>query len=122
VELKPSPFCNEQLVFEQEVYSVTLTKGNSTKVPTTINLFTKREYARKFIADAFPYFRPMPSSQASGNGELGTVYYHHGMTLRIQKIPVGFGIYQWLLGSEHYQSPISAISERYSPMSTVTTA
>jgi hypothetical protein len=122
VELKQSHFCNEQLVFEQEVYSVTLTKGNSTKVPTTINLFTKREYARKFIADAFPYFRPMPSSQASGNGELGTVYYHHGMTLRIQKIPVGFGIYQWLLGSEHYQSPISAISERYSPMSTVTTA
>ena len=115
MELKPSPFCNEQLVFEQEVYSVTLTKGNSTKVPTMINLFTKREYARKFITDAFPDFRPMPSSYANGNGELGTVYYHHGATLRIQKIPVGFGIYQWLLGSEHYQSPISVVSERYLP-------
>ena len=107
MERKPSPFWNEQLVFEQEVYSVTLTKGNSTKIPTMINLFTKREYARKFIADAFPDFRPIPSSQANGNGELGTAYYHRGVTLHIQKIPVGFGLYQWLIGSEHYQSPIT---------------
>lgn len=111
MELKPSYFYDEQ-----EVYSVTMTKGNSANIPILINLFTKREYAREFIVDAFPDFQPIPSSQANGNGELGTVYYHRGATLRIQKMPVGFGIYQWLLGSEHYQNLISGASKRCSPI------
>lgn len=91
-----------------EVFAVMITPFAERKTPTMLNMCTKREFAKEFIASSFPEFKPMPSFHANANGELGTVYYHGGMEIRIQKIPVGFGIYQWLLGAEHYQSPIVA--------------
>ena len=94
-------------IFKQEVFSVTMTSLAESRTPVLLNLCTKREYAKAFIADAFPDFKPMPSFRANTSGELGTVYYHQGMEIRIQTIPVGFGIYQWLIGAEHYRSPIA---------------
>lgn len=93
-------------VFQQEVFAVTMTRLAESRTPVLLNLCTKREYAKEFIADAFPDFKPMPSFRSNTNGELGTVYYYKRAEIHIQTMPVGFGIYQWLIGAEHYRSPI----------------
>ena len=93
---------------EHEVFTVTMTDSAGTKPHVLLNLCTTRDCAKAFIAEAFCDFRPMPSFQANADGELGTVYYHRGAKIHLKKMLVGFGIYQWLVGSENYRSPIVA--------------
>lgn len=93
-------------IFERVVFAVTINDSPKTKGPTLLNLFTKRDYAKDFITTFFPDFQPMPSHRANMNGELGTVYFNKGAEIHIQTMTVGFGIYQWLIGAEHYRSPI----------------
>lgn len=91
---------------EHEVFAVTITNSAETKPPVLLNLCTTRDCAKAFIAETFSDFKPMPSFQANADGELGTVYYHRGAKIHLKKMLVGFGIYQWLVGSENYRSPI----------------
>lgn len=91
-----------------EAYAIHISPVAGSLPPTLLNLCSTRDLAKQFISEHYPEWRFVPYAAAMNRGELGTAYIFRGTLIRISKMSVSYGIYQWLVGSEHYKSPLVA--------------
>ena len=103
-------YANKLQVVERTVYAVYISSFPNDQKPVLLNLFSTRDLAKSFISTDFPEWTPIPSLMSPIGSDLGTLYYYCGTVLSIQETAVGLGIYNWLIGAEHYNSPIKELA------------